>query len=1136
MLYLKSMSLSRFKSFKQADLLFSKGFTCIVGPNGSGKSNICDALLFSLGEGSLRRMRADRLQDLITSGKGKGSLPKTFVKTVFEGDDRIEVVRAARADGKSLFKVNGKKMTRAEVREVLKSHNINVDETSTITQGEINMMMNLNPQQRRELIDIAAGIKEFEAKKAEALKELDKVNAKASEANMVLGERLGFLKELEKEKAAAESFSALTNRLKILKYSVLAAREAEISQLYEKHSKELAAIDAKKQKIVGEMREISANIDKLAADRQKITKELGESTTSSGQDAGKLEEANKELALIGAALETNAKQLAEKQEAVRKLREESETLSKNVESNKKQIAECKKVISEIEPKLKAPKEERKQEGGEEKMESLNAKIKSLEEGLGKAQNISSALQADLAATKGSISDNESRAESLIAQIKERRDHKKEFDSKIGEISKSIKKLDEKVLKADSRLQETTKEIGEIDEKITNLKEQRALGHSREVGISEKLSGRFSEKEGFYGRVSQLCTYANENSMAVESSAGARFDYFVVDDIESASKVIGFLKKNDLGRATFIPIKDLSFERSRREEKELKSVLEVLKFDSKFSKVFDYVFGNTYILESVEDSKKYGVGKHRYVTLSGELVEQSGVLSGGSAKRRASLASIENQLKECASQKEKLRTEQAEISGTLYKDRKERALLEMESVKLSSSSSSIEEQLTSFEIEEEKSQSIILSQKSKVGQLEKQISENAADKQKIEKELSSARELASEIYRASIETAKSIAKHGMSKEEKERIESLRAELDEAKARSVALQTETSMSEKRISDIENQMSDETAAIVAIKADTKGRETKKISFERSKSELEEKIKGSSASSKKRMEKAEEIDSKIRKAGEERGRAEMQNGELDRQLGDLNVKRGQLEVRLGDIKAELATYPQGMERISMKIEEMEHEANVASAKIETMGNVNLKAPEMYEAKKRDVGEAQGKLETLTVEKDAIMKMIEEIDSKKLKIFMDTFETVNKNFMNLYSVVFPEKATLELDNPKEPFESGIRMKIPDGKGFKREKELSGGEKSLRLLVLLFAIHMHKPSSLYVFDEVDAALDKENSKKLSHLLKEMSKNSQFIVVSHNDSLIVNSDTAIGVAKTDGESRAVGLQVANIASNAKQPGA
>ena len=157
-------------------------------------------------------------------------------------------------------------------------------------------------------------------------------------------------------------------------------------------------------------------------------------------------------------------------------------------------------------------------------------------------------------------------------------------------------------------------------------------------------------------------------------------------------------------------------------------------------------------------------------------------------------------------------------------------------------------------------------------------------------------------------------------------------------------------------------------------------------------------------------------------------------------------------------------------------------------------------------------------------MKMIEEIDSKKLKIFMETFETVNKNFMNLYGVLFPEKAALELDNPKEPFESGIRMKIPDGKGFKREKELSGGEKSLRLLVLLFAIHMHKPSSLYVFDEVDAALDKENSKKLSHLLKEMSKNSQFIVVSHNDTLITQAEAAIGVAKQENHSRVFGIEL------------
>ncbi len=180
---------------------------------------------------------------------------------------------------------------------------------------------------------------------------------------------------------------------------------------------------------------------------------------------------------------------------------------------------------------------------------------------------------------------------------------------------------------------------------------------------------------------------------------------------------------------------------------------------------------------------------------------------------------------------------------------------------------------------------------------------------------------------------------------------------------------------------------------------------------------------------------------------------------------------------------------------------------------------------------EAQAKLEVLDNEKESILKMIEEIDSKKYRIFLETFEIVNKNFTKLYNYIFPGSAQIELDDPKDPFNSGLHIKMLDGKLTKREGSLSGGEKSLVMLMLIFSIHMYKPSSLYLFDEVDSALDKENSKKLSHLIKEMSKGSQFVVVSHNDSLIVNADTAIGVAKSDGESKAIGLQVANIINSA-----
>ncbi|MGI0141503.1 MAG: AAA family ATPase [Candidatus Micrarchaeales archaeon] len=1139
MLYLKSLSLSKFKSFKHADLLFNKGFTCIVGPNGSGKSNICDALLFSLGESSLRRMRADKLEALISNspkGTRKDKLAKTYVKTIFDGDGQIEVVRAARADGKSIFKVNGKRMTRHEVLEILKSHKVAIDETNTITQGEISRMMDLNPKERRELIDIASGITEFEAKKAESLKELEKVNAKTGEVQAELNVRVGYLTELEKEKEAAENFIGLNTRMKLLKYNILATREQEITQNYDKYTREMALLDSKKQKMVADAEELSNAINKLSTERQQITKVLTESTTSSGEENKKLENINKELALIGAALETNEKMVAEKNGSVQSMTEEMEKLKQTIAANKSELTINQKRVTELEPFFNDSNEEKKGESIDTRMQSLSHQIAVLEKDFSSIQGTTSALQADLASTKNSLVEISSRSRQIETHAKEKKATLDEISSGSESIVKSVKKFETEIGKLEARSRELEIEVGDVDSKTLALKEQRAYQGSREGNISDKLSNNFGEKEGYYGRVSQLCTYKSEYSLAIESSAGARFDYFVVESIESASKIISYLKKNDLGRATFIPIRDLAFDRERKKEKELSAVIDMLKFDAKYAKVFEYVFSNTFIIDKVEDAKQVGIGKHRYVTLAGELVEQSGVLSGGSARKRVSLASIENQLRELTSSKEKLHTEGLEISEKLLKIRKERAAIEMEQARTGSQTSSIEEQLKEMNSDLDKLNDTVKSHNSKIKQLEIQISENTEKRSKIITELDASRAEATELYNRSIELSKNASKRGMSKEEKEKIKRMREELDALKAKVVELQTQNQMSDKRRREIERETELVLKSIGEMKVDTKDKEARKIAFDKARLELEKKIESSSTSSKKGYEKLHEIEEKATKFNVEKGKKTAESDTLERQLNEIMMKRGQFEMRLGDIKAELAAYPQGLDKMDESLDKMEHEVNVMAVKIEQLGNVNLKAPEMYESRKKDVEEANSRLATLVIERDAVLKMIEEIDSKKLKIFMETFEQINKNFVKLYGMLFPEKAVLELDNQINPFESGLLVKIPFGKGFKRLESMSGGEKSLRLLTLLFAIHMYKPSSLYIFDEVDAALDKENSKKLSHLIKELSKESQFIVVSHNDSLIVNSDTAIGVSKIEGESRAVGLQVANVINKQQHPGA
>ncbi|MEM3245646.1 MAG: AAA family ATPase, partial [Candidatus Micrarchaeaceae archaeon] len=231
---------------------------------------------------------------------------------------------------------------------------------------------------------------------------------------------------------------------------------------------------------------------------------------------------------------------------------------------------------------------------------------------------------------------------------------------------------------------------------------------------------------------------------------------------------------------------------------------------------------------------------------------------------------------------------------------------------------------------------------------------------------------------------------------------------------------------------------------------------------------------------------------------------------------------VRIGDIKAEfagreeLAELDGNEEELSKKLEQDKEE-------LSKMGNINLKAPELYEEKKKDVDEAQGKLDVLKKEKASVINMIEQIETRKRYVFEDTLARVNKNFKDLYKQIFEGEAELILSNPKNEFDSGLMIDIKDAKGkHKNFATLSGGERDLMIIMIVMAIQMQKPMAFYVFDEIDASLDKDNSEKLSMLISKISKKSQFIVVTHNDQMLKYAETYIGVAKQNGVSSAVGM--------------
>ena len=1136
MLYIDSLVIDKFKSVNHAALRFSKGFNCIVGPNGSGKSTICDSLLFGLGESSSRRLRVEKYDQLIRgiSSDGDKKLKTAHVKLDFKGDANISVVRYIRSDGKTAYKLNGKNMKKNEVLTTLMKYGMKADETNTISQGEIITLGNMKSVELRELIDLASGIKEFENKKNESIKELEKVDQKINESNVAFSTQKGFLDELKADKESAEKYLSMASRLKVLNFNVLVLKKKTAESYLNEFSKNISGYESKLQEINKKLEEVNKKLDSNTKERTELTRKLSESNQEMGSTNATLEAVNIQTVKLDGEITAFSNSIKELETSIKELTEEKASTSQTIEKNVSSIASVLKKLAPMEErlsKIKLKPEELKSnpkliENLKQKEEELNKLLESLSVEISKLNN---ELYSDKA--------------SLEAKLQEFNSNKKEHDSKNKELKEITQKI-EKVSKTLSESSSTTKKLEleisklekyslELDEKLINLREQRASIRQRSSLSYDYISQKFGSSKGFYGKVSELITYDDKHAYAVEAAAGSRLDYIVVEDISTANTIINFMRENSLGRAAFIPINEIRVNESQSEEKSLTPLIQTVKYEKKYQKAVQYIFNNTYLINTISDSKKYGVGRRRYVTLDGDIVEQSGVVSGGSTNKRVSSASIENQIKTANEEKTTTRKKIEELNDSIKSSRKAEAFAEMEIRSLKESSSVTSTEFQKYLSAVETLNSEITKLKEKISLFETRMAKLSRDKESTQKTLLESKEKLDAAFKEAVEFSKRIAESGLNDEEIAKIEAMRKDAEALKMENVSFEKENELLKKRISTIEKEIATKSKSIDSIAHNIKASKTKKEKLLQERAEIEKKISSGSDESKKVYKQLNELDERISVLGNEKGRLSSDKALQERQISEAKIRRSQYETSFADFTAELSTYKEEIEVIQGNVNEMEKEATIVSSKLKDMGNINLKAPEMYNERLKEVEEASGKLETLKTERQAVMRMIEEIDSKKLQTFMSTLNDVITNFNKLCGYLFHDKPEIALSNQREPFKSGLLITVKEGKTKKLLTSMSGGEKSLILLILILAIHMCKPSSIYLFDEVDSALDKENSKKLSHLLKQMSAEAQFIVISHNDSLISSADTAIGVAKSNNESKVIGLEISSIMNKTQQ---
>jgi chromosome segregation protein len=676
-------------------------------------------------------------------------------------------------------------------------------------------------------------------------------------------------------------------------------------------------------------------------------------------------------------------------------------------------------------------------------------------------------------------------------------------------------------------------MNELDREMLELKENASIFKVRSSPqlanpalsfIADLVKAR---EKGIYGTVADLISFDTKYSNAVEAAGGSRLLYVVVDSMDTATSVIERLKKAKAGRATFIPLDSVRSAPAAKSGRH-SSVLEVVEFREEIRRAAEYVFAETLLVDSIGEARRLGIGNSRMVTLDGEIFERSGIVSGGKSAGGMlvgnQLRKLEDELSSVKSSKESLMQELYSIRESESKLRSEKAQLEIK-VKTIEMRKSLNEERRG-----EIAQALRRKEKlnAEIAALLEEMKGSMSEKSRLEKEIedlsASAVSLRKKLESAEREFLKSTEKTSEERATASaRVSSLKATIGGKTSELALRKSEFSAKEDRRGKLSKEEKETHHRI------EEGR--KHLSREEGEiGKLEGEISATSKEIEKLFEEMKGFEEEMQQQGKARGHIRLDLERIMKDLSQVAVKKATTATRLEDIRSELSGFS-GFEMLDLGKEELSRMVSEAERTLASLGNVNMAAIEMFEKRKSEIEDVEGKIEKLDTEREAILSMISEIDEHKKDAFMEAFNVVSENFAKMFRHVNVGQGHLYLSDATNPFESGLFIKLRRNNHEHNLDSLSGGEKTLVALMFIFALQLFKPAPFYILDEVDAALDKPNSKNLSDLVARMSADSQFIIVSHNDTVMSNSDSVIGVTKAEGISKLVGIKLKQMVAQA-----
>ena len=1164
-MYLKSIEVQGFKSFaNKIKFDFHNGITGIVGPNGSGKSNVADAVRWVLGEQRVKQLRGGTMQDVIFSGtENRKPLSYASVAITLDNSDHklaidfeeVTVTRKLYRSGESEYLINGSACRLKDINELFYDTGIGKEGYSIIGQGQIDKILSGKPEERRELFDEAAGIVKFKRRKSMSVKKLEEEQQNLIRVNDILSELEKQVGPLERQSEKAREYLKKKEELKTYDINMFLLEADRLKE-------QIRDVEAKDNLTKAQMGEANRLYEDTKQEYESIEEQVDTMDAS-------IETYNRKLTETSMLKQQLENQIALLKEQIHSARMNDEHYANRAQSIERELSEREEQLGTLisdQTRLQAELDSgRKAETLEkENLNKLQIRIASLSSDIEKNQNDIREILGNRASTKAQIQ----KFDTMMEQIQVRKsglnqryfgaqseaglqkEQYETFYAELKEVSDQIISFAEEKKNYESQIQELQKSLNEKNEQIRASQSAYHREHSRLESLrnmTERYDGygnsikrvmdNRSHEKGLLGVVADIIKVEKKYETAIETALGGSIQNIVTDNEQTAKRMIEFLKKNKFGRATFLPLTQIRSHggiaqpQALNEEGVIGLADTLVMVEDKYRELAGSLLGRTLVVDHIDHglaiARKYRQSI-RIVTLEGDLINPGGSMTGGAFKNSSNLLSRRREIEELEQAVQRLRadvakTEQeiAELknnrSGYYDKIEQIKDLLQKAYVRQNTAKMNADQAKSKIEAANQTALEI----QKETQQLDQEISDIMDNQQSINVELDTSEQLERDLNK--------------------QIEEGQTKLDDLKHQEILQQQASENAHLSCAATEQK-------VLFVMENTERIQEEMQKFREELKGLEASKGGTSKEIKEKESQIQELRQTIENSGElfveiqdEIEKAKKTREDLNQRHKDFLQKREDLSRQISDLDKEIfrlesqknsyeeaaekqinymweeyeLTYNRAMELRNENLTDvakMKKRIQELKGEIRALGNVNVNAIEDY----KNVSERYEFLKTQhddLVEAEATLeKIIAELDEAMRKQFTEQFAHICQEFDHVFKQLFGGgKGTLELMDDEDVLEAGIRIIAqPPGKKLQNMMQLSGGEKALTAISLLFAIQNLKPSPFCLLDEIEAALDDSNVDRFAQYLHKLTKNTQFIVITHRRGTMTAADRLYGI--------------------------